>query len=620
MASFVEISRYNLIPLSVTSLCGCPCRLLSNNTLSRSCRTPKLNLNFVFHGSQPLFRVRPTSIFVNRRLIMAVARAEPESIDESNANEEIDKGHELSAAKDSVSEPQHKSSQLRKRIVFGLGIGISVGGAVLVGGWVFTVALAAAVLLGAREYFELVRSRGITAGMTPPPRYVSRVCSVICALMPLLTLYFGNIDISVTSAAFVVAMALLMQRGNPRFAQLSSTMFGLFYCGYLPCFWVKLRCGLAAPALNTRIGAGWPYLLGGQAHWTVGLVATLISFSSIIAADTYAFLGGKAIGRTPLTNISPKKTWEGAIVGLGGCIATSVVLSKILSWPASLLSAIAFGILNFFGSVFGDLTESMIKRDAGVKDSGSLIPGHGGILDRVDSYIFTGALAYSFVKILLPLYGLIPSSFSLIQSLTFSLQSLQLSGICLREENNYKDKINKIYSYFNFSFGFIKIGDRMAKSSFKIEHDFEKRRAEAARIREKYPDRIPVIVEKAERSDIPTIDKKKYLVPADLTVGQFVYVIRKRIKLSAEKAIFIFVDSVLPPTGAIMSTIYDEKKDEDGFLYVTYSGENTFEYQRTPAVDDDCGGPSMDDGMEGQRGNRKNHMLLPILTVNKTFF
>ncbi|KAK3434569.1 hypothetical protein EUGRSUZ_D02047 [Eucalyptus grandis] len=117
---------------------------------------------------------------------------------------------------------------------------------------------------------------------------------------------------------------------------------------------------------------------------------------------------------------------------------------------------------------------------------------------------------------------------------------------------------------------------RMAKSYFKQEHDLEKRRAEAARIREKYPDRIPVIVEKAERSDIPNIDKKKYLVPADLTVGQFVYVIRKRIKLSAEKAIFIFVDNVLPPTGAIMSAIYEDKKDEDGFLYVTYSGENTF--------------------------------------------
>lgn len=293
---------------------------------------------------------------------------------------------------------------MKKRVVFGLGIGVCVGGVVLAGGWVFTVALAAAVFAGAREYFELVRSRGIAAGMTPPPRFVSRVCSVICALMPLVTLYMGQIDVSVTSAAFIVAMTLLLQRG-PRFAQLSSAMFGLFYCGYLPCFWVKLRCGLVAPALNTKVGAVWPVLLGGQAQWTVGLVATLISFSSIIAADTYAFVGGKAFGKTPLTNISPKKTWEGALAGLGGCIATSVILSKVLSWPKSVLSAVAFGFLNYFGSLFGDLLESMIKRDAGVKDSGSLIPGHGGILDRVDSYMFTGALAYSFVKILLPLNG-----------------------------------------------------------------------------------------------------------------------------------------------------------------------------------------------------------------------
>lgn len=93
--------------------------------------------------------------------------------------------------------------------------------------------------------------------------------------------------------------------------------------------------------------------------------------------------------------------------------------------------------------------------------------------------------------------------------------------------------------------------------------------ASFAGIRQKYADRIPVICEKVEKSDIATIDKKKYLVPADLTVGQFVYVIRKRIKLSPEKAIFIFVDEVLPPTAALMSSIYDEHKDEDGFLYIT---------------------------------------------------
>lgn len=82
---------------------------------------------------------------------------------------------------------------------------------------------------------------------------------------------------------------------------------------------------------------------------------------------------------------------------------------------------------------------------------------------------------------------------------------------------------------------------------------------------------LQVICEKVEKSDIATIDKKKYLVPADLTVGQFVYVIRKRIKLSPEKAIFIFVDEVLPPTAALMSSIYEEHKDEDGFLYITYA-------------------------------------------------
>jgi len=114
------------------------------------------------------------------------------------------------------------------------------------------------------------------------------------------------------------------------------------------------------------------------------------------------------------------------------------------------------------------------------------------------------------------------------------------------------------------------------KSEFKSQHSLEKRKTEAQRIRQKYPDRIPVIAEKADGSDIPDIDKKKYLVPADLSVGQFVYVIRKRIKLKPEKAIFIFVNNTLPPTASLMSQIYKEHKDDDGFLYVTYSGESTF--------------------------------------------
>ncbi|KAI3681541.1 hypothetical protein L6452_36340 [Arctium lappa] len=398
------------IPISVaSSICACqfpPC--LSRSPIS-SRPSINLKLKFVDASKGGAFFQIPNGRFgihYNRSRIFTktlVARADANQIEDDEPFE-VNENHG-SSKEDADLMQQQKSSQLAKRVVFGLGIGISAGGVVLTGGWVFSVALAAAIFAGSREYFELVRSRGIASGMTPPPRYVSRVCSVICALMPLLTLYKGQIDVSVTSAAFVVAMTLLLQRGIPRFSQLSSTIFGLFYCGYLPSFWVKLRCRLTAPALNTGVGATWPIFLGGQAHWTVGLVATLISISSIIAADTFAFAGGKAFGRTPLTNISPKKTWEGALAGLTGCIATSVILSKIFSWPTSVLSAIGFGFLNFFGSLFGDLLESMIKRDAGVKDSGSLIPGHGGILDRVDSYIFTGALAYAFVRNLLPVYG-----------------------------------------------------------------------------------------------------------------------------------------------------------------------------------------------------------------------
>jgi len=113
-------------------------------------------------------------------------------------------------------------------------------------------------------------------------------------------------------------------------------------------------------------------------------------------------------------------------------------------------------------------------------------------------------------------------------------------------------------------------------TQFKKEHSFDKRKAESARIRVKYPDRIPVIAEKSSTSSIPDIDKKKYLVPADLTMGQFVYVIRKRIKLAPDAAIFVFVNNTLPPAQELMAKIYKDQADADGFLYVTYSGESTF--------------------------------------------
>ena len=112
--------------------------------------------------------------------------------------------------------------------------------------------------------------------------------------------------------------------------------------------------------------------------------------------------------------------------------------------------------------------------------------------------------------------------------------------------------------------------------AFKSEHTFQARSQESSKIIAKYPDRVPVIVEKSSSSKLTEIDKKKYLVPSDLTIGQFVYIIRKRIKLPPEQAIFIFIKGKLPPTSALISSIYAENKDKDGFLYINYAGENTF--------------------------------------------
>jgi GABA(A) receptor-associated protein len=102
---------------------------------------------------------------------------------------------------------------------------------------------------------------------------------------------------------------------------------------------------------------------------------------------------------------------------------------------------------------------------------------------------------------------------------------------------------------------------------------------ESLRVRTKYPDRIPVIVHRSKTAgtDVPQIDKHKFLVPSDLTMGQFQYVIRKRLKLSPEKALFLFVEHAIAPTSSLISAVYDEYRDTDTmFLYVTYAMENTF--------------------------------------------
>jgi GABA(A) receptor-associated protein len=114
-------------------------------------------------------------------------------------------------------------------------------------------------------------------------------------------------------------------------------------------------------------------------------------------------------------------------------------------------------------------------------------------------------------------------------------------------------------------------------SSFKSQFSESKRNFEASRILLKYSDRRPIICERAlNQPTIPNIDRNKYLVPTDLTVGQFVFVVRQRLKLSSEQALFFNVHGEIPSSTETILNLYERHKDPDNFLYITYMAENTF--------------------------------------------
>jgi len=114
-------------------------------------------------------------------------------------------------------------------------------------------------------------------------------------------------------------------------------------------------------------------------------------------------------------------------------------------------------------------------------------------------------------------------------------------------------------------------------SKFKQNYSFEIRKAESEKIVSKYDNRIPIVVERENTCKVlPDINKNKFLVPNDLTVQQFQYVIRRRLELSSNNAIYMFCDGVMPASSATMESIYHTHRDPDGFLYIFYSGENTF--------------------------------------------
>ncbi|NEP40737.1 MAG: phosphatidate cytidylyltransferase [Okeania sp. SIO2H7] len=276
-------------------------------------------------------------------------------------------------------------------------------GMIILGGWYFTIGLGIIVCLGQLEYFQLARAKGI-APAAKTTLVVSQFLLIAALLAPNL------VDAMFPLAGTLICFYLLFQPKLATIADIASSILGLFYGGYLPSYWIRLRVSLDPQPLDPHLVASkMPVVVSYTPEsWidvsslSMGLTVTLLGFGCIWAADIGAYVVGKFFGRISLSHISPKKTVEGAVFGVFASMAVALLGSWFLNWPDWPWTGATLGMLIGVASLLGDLTESMMKRDAGVKDSGQLIPGHGGILDRTDSYVFTAPLVYYFVTLLLP--------------------------------------------------------------------------------------------------------------------------------------------------------------------------------------------------------------------------
>jgi phosphatidate cytidylyltransferase len=243
--------------------------------------------------------------------------------------------------------------------------------------WI-TLFIAAAALAGTYEFYHM-------ADFTrrEPLLYLGLLWTLALVLSP----HYRNSDLlpMVTTAAILVSLVCLLLRPSREkaFHQWAWTIVGALYIGWMLSYWLNLR--------GLEEGRNWVYL------------AMLTTFAN----DTSAYFIGRARGRHKLAPaISPAKTREGAIGGLVGAVIAAVVIAMVLKLISGELGApFAFRywqiiVLGFLVGLFaqvGDLVESLLKRQMGVKESGNLLPGHGGVLDRFDSLIFVGAVVYYYV-------------------------------------------------------------------------------------------------------------------------------------------------------------------------------------------------------------------------------
>ena len=251
----------------------------------------------------------------------------------------------------------------------------------VLGGWWIVALIALATGLAALEVYRLLGQAGYSS--VPILGIALAVAIVLDGAVP--SGLEGSGLILVAIGTILAAVGAFAKR-DPRdgLPTWFATVFGAIYVAMLG---FVVRLGVAAPEPPASAPLAF---LGGERGWIILLVLGVWSY------DTGAYLIGKRFGRVKfLTHISPSKTYAGLV---GGLVATTVVvtlMAVLLGEP--LLIGLALGPLLGLAAQAGDLAESMLKRAAGSKDSGTLIPGHGGILDRVDSFIFAAPVVALYV-------------------------------------------------------------------------------------------------------------------------------------------------------------------------------------------------------------------------------
>jgi len=258
-------------------------------------------------------------------------------------------------------------------------------------------------LLAAVLAFSEYRTIAAALGVTVPGVIGGISVALVCAVMWIADsasdyvphqgdiVLFPNLVYLVLMATLIVAGALAIARGRPAPSILADTAATIFAPVYL---------GLPLGALAAVRGDVGAWGARSDIAWDVadGRHVVLLLLLVIVVSDSAQYYCGRAFGRRPLSpSISPKKTVEGAIGGvLFGTLATVGAGRYVFASSISTLALLG-AALSLLGIV-GDLFESLLKRSAGVKDSSALIPGHGGLLDRLDSWLFAGPAYYLFVR------------------------------------------------------------------------------------------------------------------------------------------------------------------------------------------------------------------------------